>query len=165
MATTRRRRRTPAPFAQVFVGPFVSDEHPSGMPTPSLAFLLRRVACSQATRAVPDPAPPPLVSHPSPISASPEHAAGGPCGCIDGGDRANPQIPSPVSRSLSLLDWVPVRSARHRTALAAVKCTTRKRGCQEASSGPLRDFVSRHRSRGRRGASLDGLPLPSAATA
>jgi hypothetical protein len=95
---------------------------------------------------------------------SPEHAAGGPCVCSDGSDRANPQIPSPVSRSLSLSDRVPVRPARHRPALAADRCTTRKRGHQEASPGPLRDFVCRHRSRGRRGASLVCLPLPSTAT-
>jgi hypothetical protein len=38
-AASRRRRSTPG--AQVFVGPFVRDEHPTGMPT--LLFALRAV--------------------------------------------------------------------------------------------------------------------------
>jgi hypothetical protein len=43
-ATTRlppgRRRRRSTPDANVFAGPFPGDEHPTGMPAPSLPFLL-----------------------------------------------------------------------------------------------------------------------------
>jgi len=104
------------------------------MPTPSLPFPLRetvhpnhgysirvtscrRVARSQATRAAPDPAPPPPAPPPSPALRSPEHAAGGPCGCNDGGDRANP-IPT-FSVPLVLSDRLPSRAATCKATAAA----------------------------------------------
>ena len=36
----RRLRRRPSPGAEAFVGIFAGDEHPPGIPTPSLPFLL-----------------------------------------------------------------------------------------------------------------------------